>query len=192
MSFIPTFELGFWNGWIFILPFFLLPFIGSYLIKKRKMESLSEYLSEFSIKLKIIMIMLVIPIYGSYFYSIFLPIELGTFWFFIGLVIFLVGLSIQIVAWHNLATTPADIVVTKGLYRNSRNPMYIGDFLVLVSIAIICLSWIFLLVSILSFILNYIAVISEERECLAKYGDSYKNYTDRIPRWIGKAKTENS
>ncbi len=154
------------------------------------MTSLSEYISEFSNKGKILLFILVVAIFGSYFYSIFLPIKLGSIWFYIGFLIYLIGFSIQVVAWQNLATTPVDTPVTKGLYRISRNPMYIGDFLTLISIAIVSLSWIFLLVSIISFIMNYIAVISEERECLVKYGDSYREYIDRIPRWIGKPKSK--
>ncbi|GAG99373.1 unnamed protein product, partial [marine sediment metagenome] len=38
-------------------------------------------------------------------------------------------------------------------------------------------------------IVNNIWVISEERECLAKYGNQYREYLDKIPRWIGKPKS---
>ena len=189
MSVIPAFELGFWNAWIFILPVLLLIFIGNRLTKKRKMESLSEYISDFSKKGKILLTILVMPILGSYLYSIFLPLKLGTIWFYIGFVIYLVGLIIQIIAWQNLANASVDKPVTKGVYRISRNPMYIGDFLTFLAIAIVSLSWIFLLVVIISVINNYIAIISEERECLVKYGDEYREYLDRIPRWIGKPKS---
>ena len=189
MSVIPAFELGLWNAWIFILPVLLLVFIGTRLIKKRKMASLSEYISDFSKKGKILLTILMIPILGSYFYSVFLPLKLGTIWFYIGVVIYFVGLSIQAIAWQNLATASVDKPVTKGVYRISRNPMYIGDFLTFISIAIACLSWIFLLVVIISVITNYIAVISEERECIVKYGEEYREYMDRIPRWIGKPKS---
>ena len=164
-------------------------YIGNRLTKKRKMESLSEYISDFSKKGKILLTILVMPILGSYLYSIFLPLKLGTIWFYIGFVIYLVGLIIQIIAWQNLATASVDKPVTKGVYRISRNPMYIGDFLTFFSIAIVSLSWIFLLVVIISVINNYIAVISEERECLVKYGDEYREYMNRIPRWIGKPKS---
>ena len=189
MSVIPAFELGLWNAWIFILPVLLLVFIGTRLIKKRKMASLSEYISDFSKKGKILLTILMIPILGSYFYSVFLPLKLGTIWFYIGVVIYLVGLSIQAIAWQNLATASVDKPVTKGVYRISRNPMYIGDFLTFISIAVASLSWIFLLVAIISIIVNNIWVISEERECLAKYGSQYREYLDKIPRWIGKTKS---
>ncbi|MHA2008577.1 MAG: methyltransferase family protein [Promethearchaeota archaeon] len=186
MSTIPAFELGVWNAWIFVVPMLLLMIIGNVLIKKREMASLSEYLSDFSKKEKILVAVLMIPILSSYFYSIFLPLKIGTIWFYIGLVIYLLGIGIQIITWQHLATGSVERPVTKGIYRFSRNPMYIGDILIFTSIAIACISWIFLIIVVLSIAANYLAVISEERECLAKYGDEYREYMSRTPRWIGK------
>ena len=140
MSIIPAFELGLWNAWIFILPMLFLMIIGNRLIRKRKMASLSEYLSDFSKKEKILVTVSMIPILVSYFYSIFLPLKLGTIWFYIGFAIYLVGISIQIITWQHLATGSVDKPVTKGVYHFSRNPMYLGDFLIFVSLAIACLS----------------------------------------------------
>ncbi len=189
MSIIPAFELGFWNAWIFILPVLLLTLIGNRLIKKRKMGSLSEAVADLSKMEKNLVTYLGIPIFGAYLYSIFLPLKLGTIWFYIGIAIYMVGFSFQIIAWQNLATASVDKPVMKGVYRFSRNPMYIGDFLTFISIAVASLSWIFLLVAIISIIVNNIWVISEERECLAKYGTQYREYLDKIPRWIGKPKS---
>lgn len=189
MSIIPAFELGLWNAWIFILPMLFLMIIGNRLIRKRKMASLSEYLSDFSKKEKILVTVSMIPILVSYFYSIFLPLKLGTIWFYIGFAIYLVGISIQIITWQHLATGSVDKPVTKGVYHFSRNPMYLGDYLIFISIAIACLSWVFLIVFVLSIDANYLTVISEEHECLVKYGEEYQKYMDRTPRWIGKPKS---
>ncbi|MHA1915578.1 MAG: methyltransferase family protein, partial [Promethearchaeota archaeon] len=73
-------------------------------------------------------------------------------------------------------------------YRFSRNPMYIGDFFIFIGIAISCLSWIYLIVTILVFIVNHLAVLSEEHECIAKYGQPYREYMEKIPRWLGRPK----
>ena len=189
MSIIPVFELGLWNAWIFILPMLSLMIIGNRRIRKRKMASLSEYLSDFSKKQRILLAVLMVPILGSYFYSIFLPLKLGTIWFYIGFAIYLVGISIQIITWQHLATGSVDKPVTKGVYHFSRNPMYLGDYLIFISITIACLSWVFLIVFVLSIGANYLTVISEEHECLVKYGEEYQKYMDRTPRWIGKPKS---
>lgn len=189
MPIIPAFELGVWNAWIFVLPMLLLMIIGNKLIKKREMASLSEYLSDFSKKEKILVAVLMIPILCSYFYSIFLPLKLGTILLYIGLVIYLLGIGIQIITWQHLATGSVERPVTKGIYRFSRNPMYIGDILIFISIAVACISWIFLIIVVLSIGANYLTVISEEHECLVKYGEEYQKYMDRTPRWIGKSKS---
>jgi len=189
MFLIPAFELGLWNAWIFIIPELLLMFIGNKKIKKREMLSVSESLTESGKKMKNLLTILTVPLLGAYFYSIFLPLKLNTVWFYIGLVTYLLGFSVQITAWQNLATSSVDKPVTKGVYRYSRNPMYIGEFLVYLGIAITCISWIFLLIVMDYIALSYVWARFEEKECLKKYGDSYREYMKRIPRWIGRPKS---
>ncbi len=190
MSLIPAFELGLWNAWFFILPQILLMWIGSRILHRRKMASLSESLSEFSKAEKKVLNILTVLIFGSYIYSIFLPMKTSTIWFYIGLSIYTLGIITQIVAWQNLATTSVDNPVTKGLYHFSRNPMYVGDFLIYTGITIACLSWIFLVVLILAIFLDRLWAISEERECIKKYGETYREYMEKIPRWIGSPKSK--
>ncbi len=189
MSLIPAFELGLWNAWLFVVPQILLMWIGSRILNRRKMASLSESLSEFSKGEKKVLNILTVLIFGSYIYSIFLPMKTCTIWFYIGITIFIFGIITQIIAWQNLAAAPVDKPVTKGIYYFSRNPMYIGDFLIYIGITVACLSWVFLIVLILAIFLDQLWAISEELECIKKYGESYREYMEKIPRWIGKPKT---
>ena len=64
-------------------------------------------------------------------YSIFLPLRLGAVWLFAGFLIYLVGVIIWTTALLDFLTTAVDKPVTKGIYRFSRNPMYLGMFLIL-------------------------------------------------------------
>jgi protein-S-isoprenylcysteine O-methyltransferase Ste14 len=87
--------------------------------------------------------------------------------------------------------TPADKLVTKGIFRISRNPGYVGDFLVNTSIGIACISWVFLLVAIAFFLLlRYYVVVVEEPFLTKKYGDTYREYMNGTPRWIGIPKSK--
>jgi len=61
-------------------------------------------------------------------------------------------------------------------------------FLMNVSIGIACASWVFLLYTIIDMILGNISVRAEERYLLKKYGDAYREYMNRTPRWIGVLK----
>jgi protein-S-isoprenylcysteine O-methyltransferase Ste14 len=122
---------------------------------------------------------------AGFIYSIFLPLQLGKVWFFIGLVIFLIALVIFLSATFFVRTTPTDKPFTKGPYRYSRHPFYVAETLIFLSIAIACFSWVFLLLTVIMQIFHMIAVPAEEQYCLKRYGKDYREYMKRTPRWIG-------
>lgn len=63
--------------------------------------------------------------------------------------------------------------------------LYFSYFVICISIGIACASWIFLVYAIVYIILQHILVIPEERFCIEKYGDVYREYMNKVPRWIG-------
>lgn len=123
-------------------------------------------------------------------YPIVLPLKLGTDWFLYGFAVYLLGMIFVIAAELNFASTPVDRPVTKGAYSVSRNPMYLGAFLVSTGISIACASWVLLLLAMVFIILVNFEVISEERFCLERYRDPYQEYMKKTPRWIGIPKSE--
>jgi protein-S-isoprenylcysteine O-methyltransferase Ste14 len=122
-------------------------------------------------------------------YSVFLPLKLGTLWFYAGLTTYLVGLVIFLTAIVNIATTPLGQPFTNGMYRYSRHPLYFSGSITFVGVGLSSASWVFLLLSVVIIILQSIQVISEERGCLEIYGDEYQEYLNRTPRWIGMPKS---
>ena len=187
MSAIPAFEIGVWNGWLLMLPLFLIPAIMS-TIKKglfRKTESrgnLSRREKRVFVVSKIVLVL-------ASLYSIFLPLRLGTLWFYIGLPISLLGIAMYIIVSVNIANTPVDRPVTKGAYRYSRHPMYIASIPALVGAGIASASWLFLLLSVLFVVTHLMNGVFEERLCLEAYGSVYQDYLARTPRWIGLPKS---
>lgn len=182
MSLIPAFQIGLWNAWIFIGPLIILWFLGvKFIFKKRMPENTPPGTKRDKITSNI----LIVNMLALYLYSIFLPIELGTVWFYIGTAIYLIGLIFIITAMINFATTPMKDPVTKGIYHFSRNPMFISFFLVFSGVAVACISWVYFLIT-LFFLLN-LALITpmEEKETLKHYGRSYEEYMKRTPKWIG-------
>ncbi len=125
-------------------------------------------------------------------YSIFLPLQLGTIWFYIGLGVFLFGLIILTIATLNFATAPHDKPITGGFYHYSRHPMYLATFLIYAGTSLASASWLFFLLTITTVVLIRPEAMLEERYCLEKHGDSYREYMDRTPRWIGIPKLEKS
>ena len=192
MSAIPVFEIGVWNAWILLLLLPLHPLIMMLIDKLvgtgnifKKMESPALSKAE-----------RIINIFGSYvlffglfIYSIFLPLQLGTAWFYVGLALCVLGVVTWIIAIVNIAGIPLGEPWNKGLYRYSRHPMYLGLFLTLIGAGIASASWIFLLFSIVFIILCALLVSAEERFCLDKFGTPYREYMNRTPRWIGIPKS---
>lgn len=194
MSLIPTFEIGFWNAWLFMLYvifYNVMPYILSSIrpiykevLKKATGPNIPTNTTGEKLA-KIMFLVFVIPIV----YSFFLPIKLFSVWFYVGLFIYLLGVVIGTIAMYDFYTTAVDKLVTKGVYRVSRNPMYLGMFLIFIGLGIACVSWLFLLLTMVFVILSNILVITEERFCLKTYGKSYRKYLNRTPRWIGIPKS---
>jgi protein-S-isoprenylcysteine O-methyltransferase Ste14 len=192
MSLMPAFEIGTWNAWIFMVLLFL-SFIPMQMMKKEaqnkfnagwasKKWSKTGRLSALSTHIVILPLTLI--------YSIFLPLKVGTVWFYVGLFICLVALSIYYMAMINIARTQiVNEPVTKGAYRFSRHPIYLGGFLLFLGIGIACASWLFILFALAWITLWLIAVPSEENNVIEKYGDAYREYMNRTPRWIGLTKS---
>ena len=193
MFLIPEFELGLWNAWIFMLYVIfsnLLPYVLSgRLIDKEVMKKAAAAGMSFNETQKKVSNIYSFLFFALIAYSFFLPLKLGTVWFYVGFIIYLLGVIIETIAMLDFFTTAVDKHVTKGVYHFSRNPMYFGIFLIFVGTGIACVSCVFLLLTAVFMILSHIVVVSEERFCLQKYGNAYREYLNRIPRWIGIPKS---
>jgi protein-S-isoprenylcysteine O-methyltransferase Ste14 len=76
-------------------------------------------------------------------------------------------------------------LVTTGIYRVTRNPMYVGDLFVIVAWAVF-LSAPWTLVGPLAFVLymNRFQIAPEERVLSAMFGTDYSTYKARVRRWL--------
>ena len=141
MSLIPDFELGLWNAWIFVLSFLLIFIVGGILDHlRRKKGSGRPDKPPFNEKEEKLYGFSQLAVWASNLYSVFLPLKLDTAWFYFGLFIYLFGMVFTIIAAVSLDTTPIDRPATKGLYRISRNPVYLGMILGFIGIGIVCAS----------------------------------------------------
>ena len=187
MSLIPAFEIGVWNAWIFMVYLVLsfIPFI--YIAIKKSVPSVEE--SGLSRVAKIFASSSKLLLFPAMVYSIFLPMKLGTAWFYVGLPITLIGLIAYTIVLVNWATTPLDNQVSRGLYRYSRHPMYVTMFVFLLGLGIVTASWVLLLLFIVFVVGCVVYANVEEQSCLDKWGDTYREYVNKPPRWIGIAKS---
>lgn len=99
---------------------------------------------------------------------------------------------IAIVAFHRASTTvnPLDptatsTLVTTGIYRVSRNPMYLGILLVLTGWAIVLSN--LLAAALLPAFVAYMTrfqISPEERALLSKFGSDFVEYRKTVRRWL--------
>ena len=76
-------------------------------------------------------------------------------------------------------------LVTNGLYRLTRNPMYLGMLLVLLGWAVFLSSLAALLVAPLFVLyINRFQIAPEERVLEEKFGAAFTDYTRRVRRWL--------
>ena len=79
---------------------------------------------------------------------------------------------------------PSLLLVTDGIFGWMRNPMYVGGTLFLAGLAIALASdWMLVLTVVAAAILHFGVVKREERYLEAKFGDAYRAYKARVPRY---------
>jgi protein-S-isoprenylcysteine O-methyltransferase Ste14 len=188
MSLVPEFELGLWNAWILVIPILIISFSDMRATASRESGKAGDF--QLTRKENRLTYAVFLPMVVSWVYAVFLPLQLGTIWLYSGLVICLFGMIFTIVAILNFATSPKNKVITKGLYRFTRNPTYIGMILMQTGLGIACSSWLYLLLTVVLIILLNANLSAEERYCLYRYGDDYLKYKNKTPRWIGIPKSE--
>jgi protein-S-isoprenylcysteine O-methyltransferase Ste14 len=192
LSLIPEFELDLWNAWIFMVPSLLVTLLTIVLMTKKDAPGGPARVTCKSKTTLLVASLSKIIYFPATIYSVFLPLELGTVWFYVGLPIMLIGLVGNIIVLVDWANTPAGEPVTRGLYRYSRHPIYVTMVLLLLGVSIASVSWVFLLFAIISGVgvtRPYFVKI-EEAQCLGHYGAAYREYMNRTPRWIGVPKSK--
>ena len=123
-----------------------------------------------------------------------LPIEL-TGWRAVGLLLGAAGIAIYLwCAWDFAAAgrgTPAPWdapreFVARGLYRYTRNPMYVGVLLVLLGEALLFASRSLLGYALaVGLVFHLVVLLYEEPTLRRQFGAAYEAYCRRVPRWPG-------
>lgn len=110
-----------------------------------------------------------------------------------GILPILFGLVINLQARRNLEekrTTDnffgkPTVLITNGVFRYSRNPMYLGGILVSFGLATLLGSLIsFLFPIVLFLLLNALYIPQEEDRLWITFGKTYLDYKNRVRRWI--------
>ena len=105
-----------------------------------------------------------------------------------GLIAFATAMTFVIIGKGTPAPfdSPREFVST-GLYKYVRNPMYIGGFLLFEGYAFLNLSFSMMIFPLFWLIIVHLFIVFYEEKTLEKkFGQSYKNYKNKVNRWIPK------
>jgi protein-S-isoprenylcysteine O-methyltransferase Ste14 len=103
--------------------------------------------------------------------------------------------GIALVAWSTMTlyragTTfqpnrGADRLVTDGPFRWRRNPIYLGDLLILLGLAELTHNiWFVILTPVFAIAVLKLAILPEERHLEERFGRAYLDYKERTRRWF--------
>lgn len=118
---------------------------------------------------------------------------LAEFLFAVGCLLLAGGLALIVLAIRKMSragTTaspirPATQLVTSGPFGISRNPIYLGNAVIMVAIALIAGSAWFIVMGIAAAIAVSLVVIpAEEKHLDLRFGRRYRDYAKRVRRWI--------
>jgi protein-S-isoprenylcysteine O-methyltransferase Ste14 len=181
----PAFEIGIWNAWLFMM-IYPLQWLAVLLLPRRIGERTSHASEIIESRRDRLMAFLTQGFWiGATLYSVFLPLRTGTAWMWPGLGLFVVGLAVLVLASLAVAAAPVGKPFAAGIYRFSRHPMYLSMLLVYLAVSVASLSWVFALVTLITFFLQRYQAIKEEGFCCRIFGRAYHDYMRVTARWLG-------
>ena len=80
---------------------------------------------------------------------------------------------------------PTTAIVSNGVYRFTRNPMYVSMVAMYVGIALLIRApWALVLLPLVVLLVDRLVIAKEERYLRGKFGETYTNYCSSVRRWI--------
>lgn len=79
---------------------------------------------------------------------------------------------------------PSTALVTDGIFKWLRNPMYVGLVSILAGLSILLASdWMLVMTIVFVPVIHFGVILREEGYLEAKFGDAYRQYKARVPRY---------
>lgn len=182
MNIYPPIILTLFNGFLLILPLLVVHFgiptkFGKALKEKVDYFPSVKGIEKFASNVYFVSITFLIlsPILSRIRYIGFLSI--------VGGILYGIGLIVFIVTIFEFSKSGTGFTNT-GIYRFSRNPMYIGYFMIFLGVAFLIGSWTYLVITFIYQIAMHFLILSEERWCVSTFGKEYLDYCEKVPRYV--------
>jgi protein-S-isoprenylcysteine O-methyltransferase Ste14 len=123
----------------------------------------------------------------------------GYYWWpiIIGLIITVTGQAVRgatiglayIIRGGREGKVYAEELVTTGIFNHCRNPLYVGNILMLFGVGVLSNSLLYVVIIMPLFLLIYQAIVMAEENFLSnKFGSAFEQYCSRVNRWVPSLK----
>lgn len=107
-----------------------------------------------------------------------------TYLFAAGCAVYGAGVVLLVVSTVQFARPSASGLLEAGVYRLSRNPMYVAYFLYFLGCALLAQSLVLLAAVLVFQMAAHTIIKAEERECETEFGERYRAYRSRVRRYL--------
>jgi protein-S-isoprenylcysteine O-methyltransferase Ste14 len=182
MELLPKLRLGWMNGWLLLSTLVLTEGVLFLAFRRDTVQRLFDrsgwprWKITLTVMGKIVALVVILLI-------IFSPLKIGHPALIIGAVLVLLGLAGLVRALFDFRNTPPDQPATHGIYRITRHPQILSSNLVILGCTIAIGSWLAVFLLVLARALAHANLVAEEDICLQAYGEVYREYMERVPRY---------
>lgn len=172
------------NGFLLLIPFFLIRF-GLMAWLDRAALARAAHFAPMQGRERAAHLVYQLANAGILLYPLFLTVPVELCWpTAVGAALYLGGLALCAASVICFARPDARGLNQNGVYRYSRNPMYLAYFLCFAGMAVLTRSWgLFALVLVFQVCTHWV-ILAEERECLARFGEPYRQYMEQVRRYL--------
>lgn len=172
------------KGFLLLIPFFLIRF-GLLSFLNKDAVKRAAYFAPLSGKEITAYWVYQISNLAIFIYICFLTVRIRFFWIFCaGLFLYVTGLILCAVSIVNFAKPSDDGLNCNGLYRFSRNPMYVSYFIYFAGCALLTQSLLLFGIVLIFQISSHWIILSEEKWCIETFGEEYRQYMKKVRRYI--------
>ncbi|WFR57223.1 methyltransferase [Anaerocolumna sp. AGMB13025] len=171
------------NAFLTVIPLILIRFVLLGLLNKEALKRAAHFAPMYG-KEKAALWIYEISNILILVYPCFLKIKTDSYWLYLGLAIYGLGVLLCLVSVLNFAEPGENGINQKGLYQISRNPMYVAYFVYFLGCCLLTRSLLLLSIVIVFQISAHWIILSEERWCAGEFGQEYINYRKKVRRYI--------
>ncbi|MEA4875854.1 isoprenylcysteine carboxylmethyltransferase family protein [Anaerorhabdus sp.] len=172
------------NGFLLLIPFLLIRFN---LLSKLSKDGIRRAAHFPSMQGNGILVYWIYQISNVvlFIYLFFLNVTFTATWIFIlGIFLYILGLITGAISVMDFAKPKKSGLNNSGIYKFSRNPMYVSYFMIFVGCSLLTKSIPLFIIVLIFQISAHGIILAEEKWCVAEFGNDYLNYMSNVRRYI--------